>query len=100
MGNGCFLKLISEPLFFKQFFLIITVLGGAVRNGVLCSRGAIILFVDADGATRFSDFDTVETNLIRLTAFDGSVPDHKTDIDWTYPAISVGSRYSLGRLYN
>jgi dolichyl-phosphate beta-glucosyltransferase len=26
--------------------------GGAVRSGVLCSRGKFILFCDADGATK------------------------------------------------
>jgi len=34
--------------------------GGAVRMGVMKSRGKIILFADADGATRFSDFERLE----------------------------------------
>ncbi|KAI6213790.1 Dolichyl-phosphate beta-glucosyltransferase [Aphelenchoides besseyi] len=37
--------------------------GGAVRNGVLCARGALILFADADGATRFSDLEKLELAL-------------------------------------
>ncbi|CAF4394998.1 unnamed protein product, partial [Adineta steineri] len=34
--------------------------GGAVRMGVLSARGQWILFADADGATKFSDFTKVE----------------------------------------
>jgi len=34
--------------------------GGAVRLGVLSSRGRQILFVDADGASKFSDLDKLE----------------------------------------
>lgn len=34
--------------------------GGAVRLGVFSSRGSKILFVDADGATKFSDLTHVE----------------------------------------
>ena len=30
--------------------------GGAVRAGVEVSKGQYVLMVDADGATRFSDF--------------------------------------------
>ncbi|CAD5224218.1 unnamed protein product [Bursaphelenchus okinawaensis] len=34
--------------------------GGAIRNGVFCARGEYILFADADGATKFSDFLKLE----------------------------------------
>ena len=37
--------------------------GGAVRRGVLVSRGDKVLFADADGATKFSDIDKLETKL-------------------------------------
>lgn len=37
--------------------------GGAVRLGVLSSRGAVILFADADGATKFSDIVKLEKEL-------------------------------------
>jgi len=37
--------------------------GGAVRRGMLCARGKRILFVYADGATRFSDIESLESKL-------------------------------------
>lgn len=37
--------------------------GGAVRLGVLSARGAVILFADADGATKFSDIVKLEKEL-------------------------------------
>ncbi|TKR86486.1 hypothetical protein L596_011072 [Steinernema carpocapsae] len=68
--------------------------GGAVRNGVLCARGSLILFADADGATTFSEFGTVEKELHRLTN-SGSKMMAISELDWTYPAICVGSRAHL-----
>lgn len=38
--------------------------GGAVRLGVLASRGQLILFADADGATKFSELEKLEAKLI------------------------------------
>ncbi|KAG8233941.1 hypothetical protein J437_LFUL005147, partial [Ladona fulva] len=40
--------------------------GGAVRLGVESSRGAVILFADADGATLFSDLTKLEASLQEL----------------------------------
>ncbi|XP_065845880.1 dolichyl-phosphate beta-glucosyltransferase-like isoform X4 [Oscarella lobularis] len=57
--------------------------GGAVRMGMLSSRGKHLLFADADGATRFSDLTKVESALNKIA------PDENT------PAISVGSRSHL-----
>lgn len=37
--------------------------GMAVRVGMLSARGARRLFVDADGATRFSDLDSLDAAL-------------------------------------
>ncbi|KAK7603799.1 hypothetical protein V9T40_003798 [Parthenolecanium corni] len=37
--------------------------GGAVRLGVLSARGSVILFADADGATKFSDIVKLEKDL-------------------------------------
>jgi len=39
--------------------------GGAVRMGVMKSRGSLILFADADGATRFSDFERLEASILK-----------------------------------
>ncbi|KZT56870.1 glycosyltransferase family 2 protein, partial [Calocera cornea HHB12733] len=40
--------------------------GGAVKHGVLHARGARILFVDADGATRFEDLSRLWKECARL----------------------------------
>ncbi|VDN06415.1 unnamed protein product [Thelazia callipaeda] len=65
--------------------------GGAVRMGVLCARGSLILFADADGATNFADFQLLENELLIITAFDGDISDRK-NFNWEFPAIAVGSR--------
>ena len=61
--------------------------GGAVRRGVLFSRGSYVLMVDADGATDIRDFDKVFTSLQRvetkIAKFKGTV------------AASFGSRAHL-----
>lgn len=57
--------------------------GGAVRMGVMSSRGRKILFVDADGATKFSDLIHVEAG---LDDFHGGKDGM---------AVSVGSRAHL-----
>lgn len=40
--------------------------GGAVAQGILKAKGRIILFADADGATRFSDISLLEEELSRV----------------------------------
>lgn len=40
--------------------------GAAVRHGVMHSRGAYILFADADGATRFSDLGVLAHEMVRI----------------------------------
>uniref|UniRef100_A0A914Z3M5 dolichyl-phosphate beta-glucosyltransferase n=1 Tax=Panagrolaimus superbus TaxID=310955 RepID=A0A914Z3M5_9BILA len=62
--------------------------GGAVRYGVLCARGEIILFADADGATKFSDFGKLETALRDLSS-DGEY------FECDAPALALGSRAHL-----
>ncbi|XP_066438748.1 dolichyl-phosphate beta-glucosyltransferase isoform X2 [Eleutherodactylus coqui] len=57
--------------------------GGAVRMGVLVSRGKTILMADADGATKFADLELVEVGLDSLKPW----PDNL--------AISCGSRAHL-----
>ena len=37
--------------------------GGAVRKGMLRARGALLLMVDADGATKFADLEQLEASL-------------------------------------
>ncbi|KAM8835339.1 dolichyl-phosphate beta-glucosyltransferase [Synchiropus picturatus] len=57
--------------------------GGAVRMGTLSSRGKLILMADADGATKFADFEKVEAGLNDLHPKTGNM------------AISCGSRAHL-----
>jgi len=57
--------------------------GGAVRLGIFSSRGEKVLFVDADGATKFSDLDNVEKGLDSLEGGKEGM------------AVSVGSRAHL-----
>lgn len=45
--------------------------GGAVRHGVLHSRGALILFADADGATSFADLTKLCSTLARVVTRKG-----------------------------
>lgn len=40
--------------------------GAAVRKGVLCSRGELILFADSDGATAISDMQKLEDELLKI----------------------------------
>lgn len=57
--------------------------GGAVRLGMLSARGQFLLFADADGATRFSDFSKVAGKMQEMCP------------DWREEAIVVGSRAHL-----
>lgn len=55
--------------------------GGAVRTGVLCASGRLILFVDADGATEFAPaFEDMEAEIEK---YGGT------------PAVVIGSRAHL-----
>ncbi|KAK9872090.1 hypothetical protein WA026_016135 [Henosepilachna vigintioctopunctata] len=62
--------------------------GGAVRLGMLSARGAILLFADADGATKFSDYEKLEYALRNLTKENGKWMANKM-------AIAIGSRAHL-----
>jgi dolichyl-phosphate beta-glucosyltransferase len=57
--------------------------GGAVRLGMLSSRGKYLLFADADGATKFSDYELLEKSVLKLSD------------NWKKDAISIGSRAHL-----
>lgn len=57
--------------------------GGAVRLGVQSCRGQYILFVDADGATHFPDYEKLETSIKTI------VSDPKDE------AVVIGSRAHL-----
>ncbi|KAF1753605.1 hypothetical protein GCK72_020162 [Caenorhabditis remanei] len=61
--------------------------GGAVRIGVHNCGGKLILFADADGATKFEDFELLEKEMLRAA---GGEP-----LDESFPAVVVGSRAHL-----
>lgn len=61
--------------------------GGAVRLGVLSARGKLILFADADGATKFGDIEKLENYLYQST-------DNEVDL---INSIAIGSRAHLER---
>ncbi|XP_021954626.1 dolichyl-phosphate beta-glucosyltransferase [Folsomia candida] len=61
--------------------------GGAVRLGVLSSRGKCILFADADGATKFADYDKLYKALIDLMKQD----KYSGDVE-QFQGIVCGSR--------
>uniref|UniRef100_A0A182ILP1 Dolichyl-phosphate beta-glucosyltransferase n=1 Tax=Anopheles atroparvus TaxID=41427 RepID=A0A182ILP1_ANOAO len=58
--------------------------GGAVRMGMLSSRGRFLLFADADGATKFADYEKLERSMAQLSAN-----------DWHRDAMAIGSRAHL-----
>lgn len=58
--------------------------GGAVRMGMLSARGQYLLFADADGATKFSDFSKLEESI-----------QESSKQDWKSDAIAIGSRAHL-----
>ncbi|KAF5271186.1 hypothetical protein FQR65_LT05330 [Abscondita terminalis] len=66
--------------------------GGAVRLGMLSARGSMLLFADADGATKFSDLCKLELSLTEVTEGDYL---KEPDVIASKEAISVGSRAHL-----
>lgn len=41
--------------------------GAAVRKGMLCSRGQLLLMLDADGASKITDLEKLETEILEST---------------------------------
>lgn len=66
--------------------------GGAVRLGVLSARGSVILFADADGATKFSDLVKLEEELSNHIQVDYIIEPEKVGKSL---AIVCGSRAHL-----
>lgn len=69
--------------------------GGAVRHGMLHSRGARILFADADGASRFEDLALLEKAMDEMCsepATNGHAETHKDVRPTDVKAIAIGSR--------
>lgn len=69
--------------------------GGAVRHGMLHTRGARILFADADGASRFEDLALLEKAMDEMCsepAANGHAESHKDVRPTDVKAIAIGSR--------
>ncbi|CAK1578704.1 unnamed protein product [Parnassius mnemosyne] len=66
--------------------------GGAVRLGVQSSRGATILFADADGASKFEDLVKLEAALKNIVKCD---PVTEPGLISNKVALSIGSRAHL-----
>lgn len=71
--------------------------GGAVTLGTKCARGALVLFADADGATKFSDLQKLEDKLREMTSYDYLTDRSKVA---ACNAVMVGSRAHLEALAN
>ncbi|CAG9797258.1 unnamed protein product [Chironomus riparius] len=57
--------------------------GGAVRYGMMSSRGKYLLFADADGATKFPDYNLLEKSIYKLAN------------SWKDDVLVIGSRAHL-----
>ncbi|CAG9762348.1 unnamed protein product [Ceutorhynchus assimilis] len=66
--------------------------GGAVRLGMLSTRGALLLFADADGATKFADLIKLEESIENLISTNYLSESSKAS---DLLAITVGSRSHL-----
>ncbi|XP_075214347.1 dolichyl-phosphate beta-glucosyltransferase wollknaeuel isoform X2 [Lycorma delicatula] len=66
--------------------------GGAVRLGMSSARGAVLLFADADGATKFSDLTKLENSLKELVKGDYQIEPERVSNEL---AIVCGSRAHL-----
>ncbi|CAN6442594.1 unnamed protein product [Victoria cruziana] len=74
--------------------------GAAIRNGILHARGALLLMLDADGATKITDLEKLEEQISistkkKLNSREG---DHSTSSAVSFSEVSVvafGSRAHL-----
>lgn len=66
--------------------------GGAVRLGIQSARGSVLLFADADGATKFGDLDKLDTSLREVLGVDYAKDPAKVA---SQHAVICGSRAHL-----
>ncbi|KAK9813146.1 hypothetical protein WJX72_009856 [[Myrmecia] bisecta] len=66
--------------------------GYAVKVGMMIARGELLLFMDADGATRVSDVERLEQDMHKLLTGTPDAPVAKTKLGAAGLAMSVGSR--------
>lgn len=77
-GKGGAVRLVVEQILSHNIFKLYLLF-----KGMLSARGRYLLFADADGATKFSDYDKLEKNMKSITK------------DWQSDGIVVGSRSHL-----
>jgi dolichyl-phosphate beta-glucosyltransferase len=65
--------------------------GYAVKAGMLCARGSNLLMMDADGATRVSDLEKLETKMEEITTRGKSMSGAEKSL----PGFVLGSRAHL-----
>ncbi|XP_046626526.1 dolichyl-phosphate beta-glucosyltransferase isoform X1 [Neodiprion virginianus] len=66
--------------------------GGAIRLGLQSARGSVLLFADADGATKFSDIEKLEASLQQILGCDYTKEPEKVA---SSDAVVCGSRAHL-----
>ncbi|XP_012269887.1 dolichyl-phosphate beta-glucosyltransferase [Athalia rosae] len=66
--------------------------GGAVRLGLQSARGSVVLYADADGATKFSDIEKLESSLREILGVDYTKDSAKAALS---DAVVCGSRAHL-----
>lgn len=66
--------------------------GAAVRKGMLCSRGQLLLMLDADGASRITDLEKLEAQILLSAQKQNSAS--KNDVG-SVAAVAFGSRAHL-----
>jgi len=69
--------------------------GGAVRHGILHARGELILFVDADGATKFSELTKLIETLKRIQISSPMAGPTTSKEEQQQYGIAIGSRAHL-----
>ena len=76
--------------------------GAAVQAGCLCCRGTLMLMVDADGATKISEFALLEEKMRQLQESDKNVVvvGSRAHLDGLEKATRTGLRDFLGRAFH
>ncbi|KAJ7515332.1 hypothetical protein O6H91_22G010700 [Diphasiastrum complanatum] len=69
--------------------------GAAVRKGMLCARGKLLLMLDSDGATKISDLEKLENEIITQRTLRTSIQASDPLLITGQPLAAFGSRAHL-----